>query len=125
MASNTTNSNTTNTTNTTRGEEKAMTIQKRSNETTLSIYVQRITVDCYDKATRAIEEKTFYLYAEKAPSVTSLENDLKAMGFTPVGDMTITLDTEKSGLYTMSHEDFLKHATRVGDTRPKKERADK
>lgn len=99
--------------------------EKRNNATTLSVYVLDVTAKCYDEKTETIETRTFQLFAEKAPSETVLKKELEDAGFTVLGKVSVTVNTEKSGLYKMSHADFLKYAERVGDTRPKKEKTEK
>ena len=99
--------------------------EKRNNTTTLSVYVLTITAKCYDEKTEKIEVRTFDLYAEKAPSESVLKAELENAGFTVLGKVSVSVNTEKSGLYKMSHADFMKYAERVGDTRPKKEKTEK
>lgn len=99
--------------------------EKRNNATTLSVYVLDVTAKCYDEKTEKIETRTFQLFAEKAPSESVLKSELENAGFTVLGKVTVTVNTEMSGLYKMSHADFLKYAERVGDTRPKKEKTEK
>ena len=99
--------------------------EKRNNSTTLSVYVLDITAKCYDEKTETIETRTFQLFAEKAPSESVLKKELEDAGFTVLGRVLVTENKVLSGLYSMSHEEFMKHAVRVGDTRPKKEKQDK
>lgn len=99
--------------------------EKRNNSTTLSVYVLNVTAKCYDEKTETIETRTFQLYAEKAPSESVLKKELEDAGFTVLGKVLVTENKELSGLYSMTHEQFMNHAVRVGDTRPKKEKADK
>lgn len=99
--------------------------EKRNNSTTLSVYVLDVTAKCYDEKTETIETRTFQLFAEKAPSESVLKKELEENGFTVLGKVLVTENKEKSGLYKMSHADFMKYAERVGDTRPKKENTEK
>ncbi|MBQ1569645.1 MAG: hypothetical protein IIZ78_00870 [Clostridiales bacterium] len=99
--------------------------EKRNNSTTLSVYVLDVTAKCYDEKTETIETRTFQLFAEKAPSESVLKKELEDAGFTVLGRVLVTENKVLSGLYSMSHEEFMKHAVRVGDTRPKKEKQDK
>ena len=77
------------------------------------------------KKSETIETRTFQLFAEKAPSDSVLKAELESAGYTVLGKIDVTVNTEKSGLYKMSHADFVKYAERVGDTRPKKEKTGK
>lgn len=96
--------------------------EKRNNSTTLSVYVLDVTAKCYDEKTESISEKTFQLFAEKAPSDSVLKAELESAGYTVLGKLKVSVNAEKSGLYKMSHETFMRYAERVGDTRPKKEK---
>ena len=97
-------------------------LKKRSNKTTLSVYVYTITAKCFDDETETIERHTFELYNEKVPSNNAIKSDFEQAGLTVVGKLEIALDEEKSGLYEMNHETFVEHGIKVGPVRPKKEK---
>lgn len=93
---------------------------KRNNTTTLSVYVYNVTARCFDEETETIEKHTFELYNEKMPSQNALKSDLELAGLSVIGKVLVELNTEKSGLYKMSHETFVQFGERIGDVRPKK-----
>lgn len=97
----------------------------RNNKTTLSVYVQDITVKVFDDETETVQKVTAKLYSEKPLSDGQVKSDFESRGLSVVGKIEKTLDEKQSGLYEMSHKEFVEHAHRVGDVRPKKEKSDK
>lgn len=90
----------------------------RDNNTTISIYVQKITALVYDKENKGVSEKEYSLYNEKTPSEEILKKEIKEQyNDTVIDILSVELDNEKSGTYKLSHRLFAEYAVKVGDVR--------
>lgn len=97
----------------------------RNNETTLSVYCYTVTAKCYNEETETISVHTFNIFNERVPSDSIIKSELEKNGYTVLGKVSVSLNTDLSGLYKMNHYDFMIHAFKVGDVRPKKEKENK
>lgn len=93
-------------------------LYNRDNNTTISIYVQKITALVYDKESKGVSEKTYFLYNEKCPSDEVLKKEIKEQfNDTVIDILSVELDKELSGTYKLSHRTFSEVGEKVGEVR--------
>lgn len=98
-------------------------MMKHENSVTLSVYVNDVTCKVYDEVSDTVTEKTYQYHKEKMPSDNILKKDIEeSTGDSVLKVKIIAPNKELSGLYEMSHEDFIKYGKRIGDVREKKEK---
>lgn len=96
-------------------------MMKHENNVTLSVYVNDITCKVYDEKADTVTEKTYLYHKEKTPSETILKKEIEEkFGDTVLKVKSISLNNELSGLYEMTHEEFIKYGRRIGEVREKK-----